>query len=363
MSLSIHNLHKSFGQTPVLNGIEIDATQGEFLVLLGASGCGKSTLLHCIAGLEPITSGEIFIKEKAVQDLLPADRNVAMVFQNYALYPTMTVARNITFGLECSGASKSEQRDALQRISSLLKIQDLLDRKPRQLSGGQRQRVAIGRSLVRNPDLFLMDEPMSNLDARLRLEMRSELRSLHATLGATMVFVTHDQTEAMSLATRVAVMDQGRIRQIGTPYDLYHAPNSLFVAEFIGTPGINLVPGTLHRQDDSVVFQKNDLHLNLESYQFTSSPEEGTATLLGIRPESLVPASLQPASNSSNSLEMTVADVEMTGGDLHVRLKNNGIDLTTRMASSKRVRPGDKIEIYINLDTISLFDPTQGTRL
>ena len=264
MSLSIHNLHKSFGQTPVLNGIEIDATQGEFLVLLGASGCGKSTLLHCIAGLEPITSGEIFIKEKAVQDLLPADRNVAMVFQNYALYPTMTVARNITFGLECSGASKAEQHDALQRVSGLLKIQDLLDRKPRQLSGGQRQRVAIGRSLVRNPDLFLMDEPMSNLDARLRLEMRSELRSLHASLGATMVFVTHDQTEAMSLATRVAVMDQGRIRQIGTPYDLYHTPNSLFVAEFIGTPGINLVLGTLHRHGDSVVFQKKNKKLSTE---------------------------------------------------------------------------------------------------
>ena len=298
-----------------------------------------------------------------MQDLLPADRNVAMVFQNYALYPTMTVARNITFGLECSGASKSEQRDALQRISSLLKIQDLLERKPRQLSGGQRQRVAIGRSLVRNPDLFLMDEPMSNLDARLRLEMRGELRSLHATLGATMVFVTHDQTEAMSLATRVAVMDQGRIHQIGTPYDLYHAPNSLFVAEFIGTPGINLVPGTLHHHGDSIVFQKNDLNLNLESYQFTSTPEEGTTTLLGIRPESLIPASSQSASDSLSSLEMIVADVEMTGGDLHVHLKKNGIDLTTRIASSKRVRPGDKIEIYINLDSISLFDPTQGTRL
>ena len=290
----------------------------------------------------PITSGEIFIKEKAVQDLLPADRNVAMVFQNYALYPTMTVARNITFGLECSGVSKSEQRDALQRVSSLLKIQDLLERKPRQLSGGQRQRVAIGRSLVRNPDLFLMDEPMSNLDARLRLEMRSELRSLHASLGATMVFVTHDQTEAMSLATRVAVMDQGRIRQIGTPYDLYHTPNSLFVAEFIGTPGINLLLGTLHQHGDSVVFQKNDLNLSLQNYKFTSVPEEGAVTLLGIRPESLVPASLKPASSSCNSLEMIVADVEMTGGDLHVHLKKNGIDLTTRMASSKRVRPGDK---------------------
>ena len=208
-----------------------------------------------------------------------------------------------------------------------------------------------------------MDEPMSNLDARLRLEMRGELRSLHATLGATMVFVTHDQTEAMSLATRVAVMDQGRIHQIGTPYDLYHAPNSLFVAEFIGTPGINLVPGTLHHHGDSIVFQKNDLHLNLESYQFTSTPEEGTTTLLGIRPESLIPASSQSASDSLSSLEMIVADVEMTGGDLHVHLKKNGIDLTTRIASSKRVRPGDKIEIYINLDSISLFDPTQGTRL
>ena len=363
MSLSIHNLRKSFGQNPVLNGIEIDAAQGEFLVLLGASGCGKSTLLHCVAGLEPITSGEIFIKEKAVQDLPPADRNVAMVFQNYALYPTMTVARNITFGLECSGASKLEQRDALQRISRLLKIQDLLDRKPHQLSGGQRQRVAIGRSLVRDPDLFLMDEPMSNLDARLRLEMRGELRSLHATLGTTMVFVTHDQTEAMSLATRVAVMDQGRIRQVGTPYDLYHTPNSVFVAEFIGSPGINLVPGTLHRRGDSVFFRKDDLNLDLRSYQFTSVPQEGAAILLGIRPESLVPASLQPTSYPPNSLEMTVADVEMTGGDLNVHLKMNNIDLTTRMTSSTRVRLGDQVKISLNLDAISLFDPVQGTRL
>ena len=191
MSLSIHNLHKSFGQTPVLNGIEIDATQGEFLVLLGASGCGKSTLLHCIAGLEPIVSGEIFIKEKAVQDLLPADRNVAMVFQNYALYPTMTVARNITFGLECSGASKSEQRDALQRISSLLKIQDLLERKPRQLSGGQRQRISIARALVCNPNFVVADESVAALDTPGRLD-----DSLN---GGS--FVGHDDTSRPLKAT------------------------------------------------------------------------------------------------------------------------------------------------------------------
>ncbi|SVD83022.1 uncharacterized protein METZ01_LOCUS435876, partial [marine metagenome] len=255
MSLVIHDLHKSFGQTSVLNGIEVNAKQGEFFALLGASGCGKSTLLHCIAGLDPIDKGEIFIKERPVQNLPPAERNVAMVFQNYALYPTMTVARNITFGLECSGASKSVQAEALARVSDLLKIQDLLDRKPRQLSGGQKQRIAIGRSLVRNPDLFLMDEPMSNLDTQLRLEMRGELRSLHEKLGTTMVFVTHDQTEAMSLASQIAVMEQGRILQVGTPYDLYHTPNSLFVAKFIGTPGINVLPGSLRQTDHTFVFE------------------------------------------------------------------------------------------------------------
>jgi multiple sugar transport system ATP-binding protein len=363
MSLVIHDLHKSFGQTSVLNGIEINAKQGEFFALLGASGCGKSTLLHCIAGLDPIDKGEIFIKERLVQNLPPAERNVAMVFQNYALYPTMTVARNITFGLECSGASKSVQAEALARVSDLLKIQDLLDRKPRQLSGGQKQRIAIGRSLVRNPDLFLMDEPMSNLDTQLRLEMRGELRSLHEKLGTTMVFVTHDQTEAMSLASKIAIMEQGRILQVGTPYELYHAPSTLFVAKFIGTPGINIVEGSLRKHSNGFVFEHRGLTVDLQSYAFTNIPEDGQPCLLGIRPESLVTSILGIPIDTSHSFQMTVSDIEMTGGDLHISLKSDDICLTTRTASSAEIQLGEKIDIYLDTNRVSLFDTIQGIRL
>ena len=363
MSLVIHDLHKSFGPASVLNGIEINAKQGEFFALLGASGCGKSTLLHCIAGLDPIDKGEIFIKERLVQNLPPAERNVAMVFQSYALYPTMTVARNITFGLECSGASKSVQAEALARVSDLLKIQDLLDRKPRQLSGGQKQRIAIGRSLVRNPDLFLMDEPMSNLDTQLRLEMRGELRSLHEKLGTTMVFVTHDQTEAMSLASKIAIMEQGRILQVGTPYDLYHTPNNIFVAKFIGTPGINIVEGSLRQHSNGFVFEHRGLTIDLQSYAFTNIPEDGQPCLLGIRPESLVTSILGIPIDTSHSFQMTVSDIEMTGGDLHISLRSNDICLTTRTASSAEIQLGDKIDIYLDANRVSLFDTIQGIRL
>ena len=363
MSLTIHNLHKSFGETTVLDGIDISADQGEFLALLGASGCGKSTLLHCIAGLEEVDQGEILIKERNVKNLPPADRNVAMVFQNYALYPTMTVARNITFGLECTGASKSTQADALARVSKLLKIQDLLDRKPRQLSGGQRQRVAIGRSLVRNPDLFLMDEPMSNLDTQLRLEMRRELRSLHEQLRTTIVFVTHDQTEAMSLASKIAIMEQGRILQVGTPYDLYHAPNSLFVAKFIGTPGINVLPGALRQIGNTFVFEGCGLTVDLESYAFSTSPKDGQPCLLGIRPEGLTISTPTNPADTPHSTQMTVADIEMTGGDLHISLKYQEISLTTRTPSSAAIQSGDELGIILNPQEVSLFETDQGIRL
>ncbi len=363
MSLKVHNLRKSFGSTTVLNGIDLDVQQGELLVLLGASGCGKSTLLHCIAGLETIAAGKILIKENEIHNLPPADRNVAMVFQNYALYPTMTAARNITFALECEGVSKSDQRKALSRIAGLLKIQDLLDRKPRQLSGGQRQRVAIGRALVREPDIFLMDEPMSNLDAQLRLEMRGELRALHETLGATMIFVTHDQTEAMSLATRIAVMDKGQIHQIGTPYDLYYYPSSRFVAEFIGTPPINLVSGTLRHIDDLTIFQNDHLRLDLTSYRFSKPPQDGSKVIMGIRPESVIPTTPATLPGGETNLEMTIKDVEMTGGDVFVHLTKGDMRVTTRMPSSTNIRAGNQLDISFSLEAVSLFDPIRGIRL
>ena len=245
MTLKLNDVRKNFDKVEVLRNISLEIEEGDFLVLLGGSGCGKSTLLNCIAGLEEVSSGTIEIKGRNVTMVDPADRNVAMVFQSYALYPTMSVSRNISFGLECKGVSKVERAKAVNRISKLLQIEELLDRKPSQLSGGQRQRVAIGRALVRDPDIFLLDEPMSNLDANLRNQMRSELRELHGKLNRTFILVTHDQIEAMSMATKVAVLDQGYVQQFGTPYEIYYRPQNKFVAEFIGLNKMNFLEGEI----------------------------------------------------------------------------------------------------------------------
>ena len=228
MSLKLTNLAKNFGSVEVLRDINIEIEKGDFLVLLGGSGCGKTTLLNCVAGLEETTAGRIEINGRDVTRFDPSDRNVAMVFQSYALYPTMKVARNISFGLECQGVPRADRQRAVERVAGLLQIADLLDRKPSQLSGGQRQRVAIGRALVRDPEIFLLDEPMSNLDVKLRNQMRLELRELHGNLGATFVLVTHDQIEAMTMATKVAVLDGGHVQQFGTPYDIYYTPRNRF---------------------------------------------------------------------------------------------------------------------------------------
>ena len=244
-ALRIRDLHKRFGSVEVLKGIDLEIDSGDFTVLVGPSGCGKSTLLNIIAGLETATSGDIEIGEVVVNGIAPKDRDIAMVFQSYALYPTMTVRQNITFGMQCRHVSKSRQNEAVDRVARLLQIEPLLGRRPGQLSGGQRQRVAMGRALVRDPKLFLFDEPLSNLDAKLRVEMRMEIKQLHARIGSTIVYVTHDQIEAMTMATRIAVMHQGSVRQFADPDTIYNRPANLFVARFMGAPPMNTLPARL----------------------------------------------------------------------------------------------------------------------
>lgn len=243
-TLELQNIHKSYGVVQTLKGIDLSLETGEFLVLLGASGCGKSTLLSIISGLCEPTSGTVFLEGKKLNGVHPKDRDIAMVFQSYALYPNLTVARNVGFGLEMRNVDKATREVAIKKAAKMLQIEKLLDRKPGDLSGGQRQRVAIGRAMVREPKLFLFDEPLSNLDAKLRMEMRRELKRLHQMLGVTVVYVTHDQIEAMTLATRIAVMNEGQIEQLGTPAEIYDQPKSRFVAEFMGVPPMNMLPAS-----------------------------------------------------------------------------------------------------------------------
>jgi multiple sugar transport system ATP-binding protein len=271
-NLKINDINKNFGNTEVLKGINLDIKDGDFLVLLGPSGCGKSTLLNTIAGLESSNSGEIIIDNYKVNDMEPSDRDIALVFQSYALYPAMTVKKNVTFGLEQRKTSKEKIAEALEKVSNLLKINELLERKPSQLSGGQRQRVAMGRALVRDPKVFLFDEPLSNFDAKLRVEMRREIKKLHQNLKTTVVYVTHDQTEAMSLGTNIAIMNHGVIQQCDTPKNIYNYPSNVFVADFIGSPSMNLINGKLVTKENKKIFvpenSNNVTEISLEKYNF-----------------------------------------------------------------------------------------------
>ena len=279
-NLKINDINKNFGSTEVLKGINLDINDGDFLVLLGPSGCGKSTLLNTIAGLETSNSGEILIDNHVVNNMEPSDRDIALVFQSYALYPAMTVRKNVTFGLEQRKTPKEKIESALNEVSNLLQINELLERKPSQLSGGQRQRVAMGRALVRHPKVFLFDEPLSNLDAKLRVEMRREIKKLHKRLKTTIVYVTHDQTEAMSLGTNIAIMDQGKIQQCDTPKNIYNKPQNMFVADFIGSPSMNLLEGALNNK----VFTPNgssNVKIPLDKYEYiensnTNNCDSGT---------------------------------------------------------------------------------------
>ncbi len=303
-AVEIRDVRKSYGHHDVLHGVSIDIPDGEFVALVGPSGCGKSTLLRMIAGLEEITSGEIAIGDRVVNDYAPKDRDIAMVFQNYALYPHMNVAQNMAFALKQRGYPRSEIETRVADAARILGLETLLDRKPRALSGGQRQRVAMGRAIVRHPQVFLFDEPLSNLDAKLRVQMRSELKELHQRLGTTTVYVTHDQIEAMTLADRVVVMNSGRVEQVGPPLALYDRPNSLFVAAFIGSPPMNFLAGTVNAAGELVLGDGTSLAVP------GSALHAGQAITVGIRPEHL---DLAPA-----GWPASVSVVEPTGSETQI---------------------------------------------
>ena len=360
--LELKSLCKKYGTLDILRDVNVSIEAGEFLVLVGPSGCGKSTLLNCIAGLEPISGGAVVIDGHDMQGISPKDRDIAMVFQSYALYPTMTVAKNITFGMKVRGVDKSLQKEKLLKVARQLQIEDLLGRRPSQLSGGQRQRVAMGRALVRDPKLFLFDEPLSNLDAKLRVEMRTEIKKLHQSLDASMVYVTHDQIEAMTLATKIVVMKSGIIQQIGTPAEIYSHPANLFVADFMGSPAMNLIPARVEKSGKGskfVINQNGSDDLILHDRAAANLPEH---VVLGIRPEEICDATLQKgAGGQVSSCKIDV--VEPAGADTFVLMSLGGVEVTARLQAETLATAGDNMDLSFNMDKASYFDANTGERL
>ncbi|MBC6408605.1 MAG: sn-glycerol-3-phosphate ABC transporter ATP-binding protein UgpC [Rhodobacteraceae bacterium] len=367
--LDIDNATKSYGPVEVLHKVDISVEEGEFLVLVGPSGCGKSTLLNMIAGLEDITSGEIRIKGSVMNGVHPSNRNIAMVFQSYALYPNMTVGQNITFGLEMHCVPKAERDKAMMDVAQLLQIEQLLTRKPGQLSGGQRQRVAMGRALVRDPDVFLFDEPLSNLDAKLRVDMRTEIKKLHQKLGTTIVYVTHDQIEAMTLSTRIAVMNGGYVQQLGTPKEIYDTPANLFVATFMGSPSMNLIPVTL-RGDGNALFAEvqNDagktMRLAVCAPTSALSAYEGKTVTMGIRPEALTDRDgADQRSHHVESFPSTVLVTEPAGSDTFVATTIAGKECISRMRADANVAARQRVDFAVNMEKAVYFDPEIEQRI
>jgi len=352
-SVSIRNLTKRFGDVEVLHGIDLDIAHGEFIVLVGPSGCGKSTTLRMLAGLEEVSGGEIRIGDKVVNNLEPKARNIAMVFQNYAIYPHMSVARNIGFGLRTSKLPRAEKARRVRETADLLELTPLLDRRPSQLSGGQRQRVAIGRAMVRDPAVFLFDEPLSNLDAQLRAQMRLEVKRLHQRLGSTIVFVTHDQVEAMTLADRIAIMRDGRIEQLGTPDELYRTPVNTFVAQFVGSPSMNLLPGTL--SDDGTV--------RLDGIDGFAAPWQGRASarevMVGLRPDELRVG----APDGGHAITGAVEIVERLGHDALVYLSAGGRTLIAKAEAQPGLGSGAAVTVSAPAEALYLFDRASGQAL
>src|SRR5262245_40679990 len=361
-SLSIRGVKKRFGPVDVLKGIDIELQSGEFLVLLGSSGCGKSTLLNIIAGLIDPTEGTILIGERDVTDIHPKDRDIAMVFQSYALYPNMSVARNLTFGLEIRKTGRAEREAALKRVASLLQIEHLLDRKPAQLSGGQRQRVAIGRALVRQPKVFLFDEPLSNLDAKLRAEMRTEIKKLHQRLATTIVYVTHDQIEAMTLASRIAIMRDGVVQQFAAPEEIYERPANMYVAGFIGSPSMNFLRGRLEAEAGGLGVRLASGGSGTAWLPLPQAPrtaQAGQEVTLGIRPETV---SLANGSMPS-CLDAGIDVLEPTGADTMAVASVNGHAVTARLKPGDVREVGRQVRLAVDMSRASLFDPATELRI
>jgi multiple sugar transport system ATP-binding protein len=362
-ALSIRGLSKRFARLEVLKGIDLDIESGEFTVLVGPSGCGKSTLLNIVAGLERPSAGVIEIGGRIVNDVEPKDRDIAMVFQSYALYPSMTVRQNITFGMECRRIPRVEQDAALANVARLLQIEQLLERKPSQLSGGQRQRVAMGRALVRDPLLFLFDEPLSNLDAQLRVEMRMEIKRLHQRIGATIVYVTHDQIEAMTMATRIAVMHKGEVQQFADPDTIYRYPANLFVARFMGAPPMNTVPARLMVENGAPLAvigagRPDEVRLRLQGYD-TAAAFRDKDVVLGIRPECIAESGRVFATTSDAPFVVNapVEMIEPTGAETIVSLRLGGEPALARISPDIRPAPGALAAFALDTRRICLFDP------
>ncbi|MGR9480922.1 ABC transporter ATP-binding protein [Rhizobium leguminosarum] len=357
-AVSVKDLKITYGDHTVIEKMSIDIAPREFLVLLGPSGCGKSTLLNAIAGLQDITSGEVWISGKNVSWEEPKDRGIGMVFQSYALYPRMSVRKNLSFGLRVARLPKAEIEARVARTAALLQLDKLLDRRPAELSGGQRQRVAIGRALVREVDVFLFDEPLSNLDAKLRNELRVEIKKLHQRLGNTMIYVTHDQVEALTLADRIAIMRDGVIQQLASPAEIYRRPANLFVAGFIGAPAMNFIEGRIERGDGAPIFLGNGLTIDLSSYSFRAVVAEGPATL-GFRPEHLV---LDGAASGLPTIPGRVAVVEPMGSDAVVWFDWADQSLSLRLMGDVTLEPGDALAPGLDIAKASLFG-ADGSRL
>ena len=363
--LDINNVSKRFGTVDALKNVDIGVEEGGFLVLIGPSGCGKSTLLNLVAGFETASTGDIRLGGRSIADLHPSKRDIAMVFQSYALYPNMNVGDNIGFGMETRGIPKAERKIKIAEVASILQIEPLLKRKPAQLSGGQRQRVAMGRALVRDPRAFLFDEPLSNLDARLRVDMRAEIKKLHARLGTTIVYVTHDQIEAMTLASRIAVLKHGELQQIGSPDEIYNRPANTFVADFMGSPAMNRIAGTLAAQDGKSFFTFGEHKLYLSNTDALQQlAQKGASVEFGIRAEDIMDANDgRSNSNEINTLPLTIELIEPTGSDTFITTRDGDFPFTARVANLITAKPGEQLQLAFDMNKAHFFNAETGQRI
>jgi multiple sugar transport system ATP-binding protein len=357
-SVTFEHVYKRFGDVIAVNDLDIKIADKEFLVFVGPSGCGKTTSLRLLAGLEEISDGRVLIGDRTVNDVPPKDRDIAMVFQSYALYPHMSVYDNMAFGLKLRKIPKADIDKRVKQAAEILGIGQLLDRRPRQLSGGQRQRVAVGRAIVRDPAVFLFDEPLSNLDAKLRVQTRAEISKLHQRLGTTFIYVTHDQVEAMTMASRIAVMKDGLLMQIDTPQNLYDHPGNVFVAGFIGSPSMNFFDATLVDQDGKLFVDSGTFKLLVpETSKATYLPYKGKKVILGIRPDDVHAANYTPPGITPAPLVADVDVTELMGNEIFLYLLTGKKQFVARVDPRTHARAGDKIDLIVNMDNMHLFDP------
>ncbi|WP_059102826.1 ABC transporter ATP-binding protein [Shouchella shacheensis] len=362
-SIELNNVAKVYdGNVTAVSDFNLNIEDKEFIVFVGPSGCGKSTTLRMIAGLEEISDGDLIIGDKRMNDVAPKDRDIAMVFQNYALYPHMNVYDNMAFGLKLRKFKKDEIKARVDNAAKILGLEEMLDRKPKAMSGGQRQRVALGRAIVRDPQVFLMDEPLSNLDAKLRVQMRAEITKLHKRLQTTTIYVTHDQTEAMTMATRIVIMKDGFIQQIGTPKDVYDNPENVFVGGFIGSPSMNFLSGRLDGSD----FVMNDVRVEVPGGKLSALREQGFADkelILGIRPEDIHDEPLFIESSPTTKVEATIDVAELTGAETVLYSALDNQEFIARVDSRTDVKSGDTIEVALNLNKAHFFNPENEQRI